>query len=45
MMKRYNVVIPRKDGGIEVHAMKEWLRQHPSRVPAGLDATASTSQP
>jgi endonuclease len=23
--------------------MKEWLRQHPDRVPAGLDATSSTS--
>jgi len=23
--------------------MKEWLRQHPDRIPVGLDATASTS--
>ena len=42
-MKRFNVVIPREDGGVEVYSMKEWLRQHPDQVPPGLDATASTS--
>ena len=39
----HNVVIPREDGGVEVHPLKEWLRQHPDQVPAGLDATSSTS--
>jgi hypothetical protein len=42
-MRRFLIVIPKADGGVEVHAMKEWLRQHPDRVPAGLDATHSTS--
>jgi RecB family endonuclease NucS len=42
-MKRFLVVIPKPDGGVEVHAMKQWLRQHPDQVPPGLDATASTS--
>jgi len=28
-MKRFNVVFSRDDGGIEVHPMKEWIRQHP----------------
>jgi hypothetical protein len=41
---RYNVVIVKDDGGIEMYPMKEWLRQHPQHVPPGLDATASTSQ-
>lgn len=43
-MKRYNVVIPREDGGVVVYAMKEWLRQHSDSTPAGLDPTGSTSQ-
>lgn len=42
-MQRFNVVIPKEDGGIEVYSMKEWLRQHPDQVPSGLDATSSTS--
>jgi endonuclease len=42
-MKRFLVVIPKPDGGVEVHAMKQWLRQHPDQVPSGLDATTSTS--
>jgi endonuclease len=42
-MKRFLVVIPKPDGGVEVHAMKQWLRQHPEQVPPGLDATSSTS--
>jgi hypothetical protein len=29
-MKRFNVVFSKDDGGIEVHRMKEWLRQHPN---------------
>lgn len=42
-MKRFNVVIPRDDGGVEVHPMKDWLRQHPDHTPAGLDPTMATS--
>jgi hypothetical protein len=42
-MQRFNVVIPKEDGGIELYPMKEWLRQHPDHIPVGLDATASTS--
>jgi len=42
-MKRFNVIVPIEDGGVEVHPMKQWLRQHPAEVPRGLDATSSTS--
>ena len=42
-VKRFNVVIAKDDGGVELYPMKEWLRQHPDRVPTGLDATSSTS--
>lgn len=42
-MKRFNVVIPRDDGGIEVYPMKEWLRQHPDHIPDNLDPTLATS--
>lgn len=43
-MRRFNVVISKSDGGVEMYPMKEWLRQHPDAVPSGLDATMSTSQ-
>lgn len=42
-MKRFNIIIPKDDGGVEVYPMKEWLRQHHEHIPAGLDATTSTS--
>lgn len=42
-MKRFIIVIPRNDGGVEVYPMKEWLRQHPDHVPTGLDPTLATS--
>jgi endonuclease len=44
-IQRHVVVIPRDDGGIEIHPMKEWLRQHPDQMPPHLDPdpTASTS--
>lgn len=42
-MKRFNIVVPKEDGGVELYPMKEWLRQHPQLVPSGLDATSSTS--
>ncbi len=42
-MKRFNIIVPRDDGGVELYPMKEWLRQHPEQIPSGLDATSSTS--
>ena len=42
-MKRFNVVISKQDGGVELYPMKEWLRQHPDHIPAGLDGMTSTS--
>jgi hypothetical protein len=42
-MKRFNVVLPKEDGGVEIYPMKEWLRQHPENIPMGLDPTSSTS--
>lgn len=39
-MKRFNVVFSKDDGGIEVHRMKEWLRQHPEY---GIDPSSVTS--
>ncbi|HEX8049687.1 endonuclease NucS domain-containing protein [Rhizobium sp.] len=43
MVQRHSVVVPREDGGVEVYPLKEWLRRHPEYVPAGYDATRSTS--
>ena len=42
-VQRHNVVLAREDGGVEVHPMKEWLRQHPEENLTGLDPTSSTS--
>jgi len=42
-MKRFNIILPKEDGGIEIYPMKEWLRQHPEHNPTGLDPTSSTS--
>ena len=42
-MQRFNIVVPKADGSVEVHPMKEWLRQNPQHIPAGLDPTLSTS--
>ena len=42
-MKRFVVAVPNEDGGVELYAMKEWLRQNSKYVPSGLDATLSTS--
>jgi len=42
-MKRFNVVISKEDGGVVIHPMKEWLRQHQEHVPPNLSATDSTS--
>jgi endonuclease len=42
-VKRFNILVPKDDGGIETYAMKEWLRRHSDHVPSGLDASGSTS--
>lgn len=42
-MKKFLVASATEDGGVELHPMKEWLRQHPEEVPTGLDATLSSS--
>lgn len=43
VVKRFLIVIPLSDGGIQSHPMKEWLRQNPEKNPTGLDPTLSTS--
>jgi RecB family endonuclease NucS len=43
MSKRFNVAIPRPDGGFELHSMKKWLRENLRYMPPGLDASQSTS--
>jgi hypothetical protein len=42
-MKRFNIVVSKSDGGVELYPMKEWLRLHLEQVPPGLDPTSSTS--
>jgi len=41
-IQRHNVVIPREDGGVEIHPLKEWLRQHPDTLP-DMDPSSTTS--
>lgn len=41
--KRFNVVIPREDGGVELYPMREWLRAHPERFPEGMNSGNSNS--
>jgi hypothetical protein len=43
-MKEFDVVIPREDGGIELHPLKVWLRKHPDYIPAGLDIESAARQ-
>jgi endonuclease len=42
-VKHFNVVVPKSDGAVELHPMKQWLRQNAEHIPPGLDATTSTS--
>lgn len=42
--KSHYVLLPREDGSVAMHSMKEWLRQNPEHIPESLDATGSTSQ-
>jgi hypothetical protein len=36
-MRRYNIVVPKEDGGVELYRTRDWLRHHPeiSRVDPG----------
>ena len=43
MIKRHLIVVKKIDGTPEVQPMKEWLRQNPSNIPEGLDASDNTS--
>jgi hypothetical protein len=43
MAKRFLVVTKGPAGAIELHPMKEWLRQHPDQVPPGLSADDNNS--
>lgn len=43
MVQRHSIVIAKEDGGVEVYPLKQWLRQNPDHLPAGMDATRSTS--
>ena len=43
MSKRFVIAAKDQTGGISVHPMKEWLRQHPDLVPLGMTANESTS--
>ncbi|MGD9744571.1 MAG: endonuclease NucS domain-containing protein [Dongiaceae bacterium] len=43
MVQRHLVVIPRVDGGVEMHPLKKWLRHNPEHIPSGLDPESSTS--
>lgn len=42
-MKRFNIVLPREDGSVEVHPMKDWLRRHPEHLPPEMNPSTSTS--
>ncbi|WP_444941907.1 endonuclease NucS domain-containing protein [Microbulbifer sp. ZKSA004] len=43
-MARFIIVNALNDGGLGVHPMKEWLRQNPDFVPAGMHPTSNTSR-
>ncbi len=41
-MARFNVVVPKDDGGVEVYPMKDWLRRHLEIIP-GVDPSDESS--
>jgi hypothetical protein len=45
MRRRFIIVIPKDDGGVEIHRMKEWLYQHSEHIPAGIDVKNTGSPP
>lgn len=42
-MARFLVAIPNDRGGVDLHPMKEWLRQNPEELPDDLDPNNLTS--
>jgi len=42
-MKRFMVLITHKEGRVEIHPMKAWLRRNPKFVPSGMHPSSSTS--
>ena len=42
MVQRHDVVVASEDGGVEVHRLKGWLRQHPHEIPPCFGLTSST---
>ena len=43
-MAKFIIIKSKSDGGIELHPMKEWLRQHTQHIPPGMDATSTNSR-
>lgn len=43
-MARFIVILGVEGGGVEVHPMKDWLRDHPEHIPPGQHPTDSTSR-
>ena len=43
-MKRFFVVIPKDEGGVELHPMKAWLRKNSTELPEDLDPNAHTAK-
>jgi hypothetical protein len=43
MIKHHMVVIEKHDGGVEVHPMKQWLRDNPQFLPEGMHPSTNTS--
>lgn len=41
--QRFNIVIKKMEGGVEVYPMKQWLRQNSEFLPEGLDTYENTS--
>ena len=43
MPRQFKVVVTGEDGEVKQYQLKQWLRDHPEEIPAGLDASDSTS--
>lgn len=43
MIKRHNVVLEKPDSGLEIHPMKQWLRENPKYLPSGMNPDVNTS--
>lgn len=42
-MAVHSVVMQKPDGGVELYPMKQWLRDHPEYLPAGMHPDSNTS--